>query len=46
MDDDKCESCNNKGYLEVTIDNNEIENQWCENCIIFTPDYDPPEIEG
>ena len=43
---ERCEACNGKGYLEVVIDENyNVENQWCENCWIILPDYDPPEIK-
>lgn len=43
----KCHVCDDNGYLEVTIDNGEeiTENQWCQNCVLIEPDYDPPPIQ-
>ena len=43
MENEKCESCDDVGYLEVTIEQDKQENQWCQNCIIIEPDYDPPK---
>ncbi len=41
----QCESCEDKGYLEVTNENSIEENQWCQNCWVIFPDYAPPKIE-
>lgn len=50
MSDQRCNACNGQGYLEVCIGVNSDgsdawENQWCQECHIILPDYDPPEIE-
>jgi len=43
-----CEACEDQGYLAVCIGmeenkKNDIwENQWCQNCIIISPDFLPP----
>ena len=44
---DVCTSCNGVGYLEVCTGNldTDWENQWCDECWVINPDYDPPELE-
>jgi len=46
----KCEACNDLGHLEVCIgsdpdgSNEKWERQWCQDCVLIEPDYDPPVL--